>query len=555
MSATPSKADGEKERLLDMVEAVLNGEANEETFARLDERLADDANARSIYLDFVDLHTGLRRRFLAPEGPTDAPLAVEPTEAAPSAGRGHFKIGAWIAFALAACFAGIWVSGPIGGNSSSGEGSVANDQHASLNGVAVLTRAVDAEWGTGKPSYEVGTPLPKGVFEIESGVVQLEFYSGAVAVLEGPARLDLESPMGGFLRSGKLRARVPPQAKGFTIGTQSGQVVDLGTEFAIGLNEEGDIAELHVIDGEVRYHPSSPAESEPVAVRGGEAMSLEGLGMANRALVLSEDQFIGPSQLESRARLHTTSRYAAWQAWRQQLAQDPALVAHYGYSPEPNWGRTFRNFSPDAGEETHGAIVGCQWDTGRWSGHKALRFRNASHRVSVELPGEHKSLSLVTWIAIDSFHPTNKIALLQPETDEGRAVFWTIDRVPNGGVLHFSESDRPNALDDRQHFSSVQHGIFDSDADHWVQLAVVYDADLGRVSHYRNGSLIGWKAISKRRPIGLGSADIGNWPYKEWAAGTPFETQNLVGRMDEFLVLNRPLTGAEIEDFYRVGAP
>ena len=52
---------------------------------------------------------------------------------------------------------------------------------------------------------------------------------------------------------GVARARVPEPAQGFRIKTASGDVVDLGTEFSVNVDQDG--ADVHVIDGEVELHP------------------------------------------------------------------------------------------------------------------------------------------------------------------------------------------------------------------------------------------------------------------------------------------------------------
>ena len=58
-----------------------------------------------------------------------------------------------------------------------------------------------------------------------------------------------------LLRQGKVRALVPKPAQGFRVHTASGDVVDLGTEFALEVTE--DHADVHVLDGEVEWHPRS----------------------------------------------------------------------------------------------------------------------------------------------------------------------------------------------------------------------------------------------------------------------------------------------------------
>ena len=75
--------------------------------------------------------------------------------------------------------------------------------------VAVLTRVVDPEWGPTELPTEVGSALPTGRLRLKSGLIQLEFYGGAVVVLEGPADFEIIAADRAFCRQGKLRARAP----------------------------------------------------------------------------------------------------------------------------------------------------------------------------------------------------------------------------------------------------------------------------------------------------------------------------------------------------------
>ncbi|QDT68848.1 FecR protein [Planctomycetes bacterium MalM25] len=560
----------ESTELIALIETVLNGSASLTEVRRLDELLEESAAARSTYLDYVDLHAGLRRRYSHPaEEPSqgrqetssanrlDAAQGVAPP-------RGGKPSGAWRMLglmALAACVP-LAVAQFIrpGNDSQKAEGlaevTISPDQKASLAGVAVLSRAVDVEWSEGELSHAEGVAVPASKIAFDSGVMQLEFYSGAVAVIEGPAEIDVIDAMSARLHSGKLRARVPPQARGFTVHTSDGEVVDLGTEFAIDLGADREWGELHVIDGEVRFDPVQETGHASRQVFGGEAMRLGSDPHGEHGVELTTDRFIGTAEIEKISRQRKTKRHRRWRQWRSEFLADPDLVAWYGYSPEPEWSRTLRNYAPQGSDDSHGVLVGCQWGPGRWPNQRALRFRNASHRVSVNLPGQHESITLATWAYLDKLHPTNQVALMHADTLQPRLIHWTLDRVPSGALLHFSESSTPQRGEVRRlHYSSKRGAIQNEDAGSWLHFALVYDADLKRVTHYCNGEVVGWAPIIEVRPIEIGVADIGNWPYKYWAKGTEFETRNLMGRIDEFVVVGRAMSGSELAEMYKVGKP
>ena len=87
----------------------------------------------------------------------------------------------------------------------------------------------------------------------QSGLVELTYASGVRVTLEGPADFTVSNPKSGRIASGKLVAYVPKGAEGFTVDYGNGQVVDLGTEFAMELAADGKM-ELGVFDGEVELH-------------------------------------------------------------------------------------------------------------------------------------------------------------------------------------------------------------------------------------------------------------------------------------------------------------
>ncbi|MCE9557161.1 MAG: FecR family protein, partial [Planctomycetes bacterium] len=98
--------------------------------------------------------------------------------------------------------------------------------------VAQLTRTANAQWADSAPGR--GEVILSGrTLQLTAGFAEIKFHSGARVVLEGPASLTLESANAGRLATGKLVARVPKQAHGFTIHTAAETIVDRGTEFGV----------------------------------------------------------------------------------------------------------------------------------------------------------------------------------------------------------------------------------------------------------------------------------------------------------------------------------
>ena len=103
---------------------------------------------------------------------------------------------------------------------------------------------------------------------MKAGVAHLEFYSGATVILEAPAEFDLISRTQAYCRRGKLRAIVPPQAEGFTIGSPVMDLVDRGTEFGLQVGA-GDATEVHVFQGKVEWAGAGAGALRCDGVQGG----------------------------------------------------------------------------------------------------------------------------------------------------------------------------------------------------------------------------------------------------------------------------------------------
>jgi hypothetical protein len=113
--------------------------------------------------------------------------------------------------------------------------------------LAVLTRAENAGW----KDQTAGITSPR-VLQVRAGVAELRFSQGANVVVEGPAEFEVRSANAGFLRHGKLMARVPQRAIGFTVETATTKVIDLGTEFEVRADKDGT-AEVQVFEGKVEF--------------------------------------------------------------------------------------------------------------------------------------------------------------------------------------------------------------------------------------------------------------------------------------------------------------
>jgi hypothetical protein len=101
--------------------------------------------------------------------------------------------------------------------------------------------------------------VPAGTFSLRSGLAQIEFFSGATVIVEGPAELGSRVGLAGRLPQWTPPSLCPEPAQGFTIVTPEYEAVDLGTEFALSVGSDGR-SEVHVVDGEVRLDSTDGRE-------------------------------------------------------------------------------------------------------------------------------------------------------------------------------------------------------------------------------------------------------------------------------------------------------
>lgn len=570
-----SGSNSRNEKLLRLIDKLIDGSINSDDFQRLTELISDDPEALATYADYLNIHAALRQNFRSHLGSENVRLDLKSDDkTAPRISSGtagapvrRFRYLAALAATLVLGVGLLWSledpapqQAPLQAAAKPTAPTPEVPKTENIERVAVLTRLVDVVWDEGSEVAKLDTPLSRQQLNIKSGLMQVEFYCGAAVIIEGPAAFELVAPDRGYAHYGKLRAHVPARARGFTIGTESGEVIDLGTEFGLDITRDGP-SELHVIDGEVDFQSAGDDEASPQRLIGGQAIEVATDGEPHRLIDSDASRFINHSELSARANKNNYGKYQSWLDYHTRLNEDPSLVANYQFDDGEGWGRTLVNAAPLADETSYGAIVGASWQKGRWPTSKALRFRSPSDRVRVKLEGEFDSLTLACWVNVRELAGKQAIALLHPEIDyqrnsnnKQRFLHWTLNPTPVGAVQHFSES-HGHDTGSRNHYSSGMHAIRVNELGTWVHLAVTYNPDTLEVSHYKDGELIGSKPIESPRKLGIGVADLCNWPYKEWAADTPFEFRNLDGLMDEFIVLSRALSADEIREMHEVGQP
>jgi hypothetical protein len=127
--------------------------------------------------------------------------------------------------------------------------------------VATLADGKACKWDGGTLPTEVGARLTAGRLRLAEGVARVVFDGGAEVTVEGPADLELVSPHACVLHNGRLVARVPPPAVGFTVDTPTAVLKDLGTEFGAHVRDAQTV-DVQVFNGVVDAHHRGTGKAE-----------------------------------------------------------------------------------------------------------------------------------------------------------------------------------------------------------------------------------------------------------------------------------------------------
>ena len=519
------------------VAAVCHGAASDEQTGALNELLRTDSAARDEYILRTEVHSRL-----ASEPDLFASVGVEASTAVfpnipPFHARQHSRL-AWT-ISLAACFilmaAGLWIFRP---------GSP-TEQTATSKAVALLNKTVAAQWNKAGQIPQLGAPLEPGSFQLESGLAQIVFYSGARVVVEGPAEVQIVTQDRIICRHGRLTADVPAQARGFRIQTPHSTVTDLGTSFALHVKEQQ--TELHVFKGTVKLRPGRSAREHDFREGAGAVVDSSN---AFRTIKANPAAFASLFDLQEKSLATQALRYNRWRAASERLNRDPSLLIRFDFEDaQPSRWQLENVCKRKRNDPTNNAtVVGCQWVRGRWPEKGAIEFQGVSDRVRLNVPGEFETLTLAAWIRVQGLDRKLNSLFMSDGFDAG-TVHWLIRHdgvlgltIVGEGSGNFQIVTSPSVL------TLDKFGM-------WVHLAVVLDGRAGRVVHYVNGLPVSEKALRIKPPYRISTGELGNWNARGFPGNDPFMIRNFSGAMDEFCLFSRALDAGEVRDLYSEGKP
>jgi hypothetical protein len=508
-----------------LIHAQLDGEITSEQHAELDGLLRENLQARRLYLELADQHARLLQRSTINTSRLKTPPVATRTA--------WWRTSTLLASAAALLLLGlvVWPHKPV-------------EKEATSNGAAMLSQTLDAEFS--QASLRSGDTIAPGILTLNKGVAQIEFFSGATALIEGAAQIEIISAWESRCISGRVRVHVPPAAKGFLMHAPDVKLEDLGTEFALNVN--GKDSAVHVFDGEVIAHSKDKA---PASLKAG--MSLT----STKASVSPQD-FLPIGEMQELVRRREQVHLARWQDWSIAARNDARLIAYYPFKhvDEDKWDRMVNTLAQPVTSSRNGGAVGARWTQGRWPGKAALEFKRPGDRVRMNLDGTYAALTLACWVKVDSVDKKYNSLLLTDGYESGEPHWQIFDN----GSLMFSigyaapGEKRITAKTNQTYYSKP---VFTADSlGRWHHLAVTYDNAAGTAVQYFDGQEVGREVSALHQPglpIVFGSCELGNWGVP--TQGHQFPIRTLNGAIDEFAIYQSALSTAEIQAMFEQGKP
>jgi hypothetical protein len=406
--------------------------------------------------------------------------------------------------------------------------------------VAWYMGARDAKWLDGtepeKTRLKVGQKLA-----IAKGLIEVQYVTGAVVVIEGPAEFTVgtkaqreeetargsaSSPQpldpkslanSGFLKLGKLVARVEgKKADDFTIDTPSGRVEDQGTEFGVEAHSDGR-TKVQVFAGKVTVASMSPTGELLPAVGLSKNQSLvvqRGVRHSVVRSVVKRDEFMRPLPD------HSAALEAGLVAhWKLDDRADSRLV-----QAEVGSDGTFSQNTQDASVEGR---VG-----------SALNF-GKQHSVRINSPNALLMLSEFTvaaWVRNYDGGQSNMMLAWSDGTLNNR-LHWELH---DGCLTSFFAGEGAGPRADQGDKLTWKSGIWYHVA--WSQSSS--GSSSGEMRMYRDGRLVGGPFVDRPAPrsLQLNRADIGSLNGKR--------DYTFSGEIDDVQVYRRALAPAEIMSLY-----
>ena len=303
-------ANNKYEQLSQWIIDLMDDSCSEQDFQQFQELISSKPEYMRYYVEFVSMYSLLDRRDpsvekttnLQPEEAAIAMLEImaeQEIEATPikevdntgttksskretHVTRKNLKSYFFgIAAFMLICFGVIWLDRQI------------VNYHATniLPKLAKISSQIDGDLRHKGEILHEGQWLWPGEYSLKAGFMELTFENGTTVVMESPVDFSLKSQDKMYLKFGRLYANVPPQAVGFTIDSKSSKVVDLGTQFGMMVNVNGD-TNLHVYKGKTAlFSGNNTAYNFEQTISEGQARALDSASGNIKQITINNNAF------------------------------------------------------------------------------------------------------------------------------------------------------------------------------------------------------------------------------------------------------------------------
>ncbi len=561
-------------RLFDLTGVICDEDASQDEVAELDSVVFADREACRRYLRYCRIHSALKLELRAHRATQAACQQIEikagvigetgcgladvdalfspiPVPAFPptnlNAPLSHLSSDWPLAYLVATVVFGIagliaaftYVSQP---EKDGRAVAVAKDRGASppeTQPVGQITGTVGCKWTDSSKAPASRRVMAGQQYSLASGLMEITYATGAKVIIEGPATYRVDARNGGFLSAGRLTGRVDDKAaRGFTIGTPTAVVTDLGTEFGVEVQEMGMTC-AYVFQGSVvvRSLASKGREPETVTLNTNESVrvSPEG-GRRVQRVEADPSSFVRSDQFTRAAK--TATPFHRWQTYSQQLRNDPALLAYYTFEA----GRANSAILPNrssAGVALDGHVEGAEWVNGRFPGKFALFFHGPGSGDKATLPHQDQftfpgAFSIAVWFRVAQSHRGHEGLITKGDR------CWRVQLGSEGGELNFGTNHRDG-------LENGLHGKTEVNDRRWHLGVGVWqsDGDIARKTVYVDGGI----EAAGEAPLPLHRTDAPVWI----GSNSEQPDREFHGWIDEVMIFNKALSAEEIRRMYDTG--
>ena len=447
-------------------------------------------------------------------------------------------MAAAVAFVLVGLAAAFWMLHQRGGNTIT----------------ASLVNQIDAQWAQGSQrqnhALTDGAPVRDSEYSLQSGLVKLQFKGGVQVIVEGPAQFTPIADGRIVLTAGKLSALVGPDGRGFVVQTPHADITDLGTEFAVGVGDNGR-ADVYVIRGQVslQTRPDSGAAPPPQNLLEGDARHVDSTGTI-APLGGNPVSFVTVGEFDARQGDVQNSGYDRWIAASYALRRDPSLLAYYTFEPDSQSPERLRNLSA-IGTALDGTIEvaapGVYPTTaGRWPQKHALSLGpGRARRVVIADPqsvlnftrGEDVSapFTILCWIKTS---PTDGAILSRGNPWSEQFALYVLRNRFYGVARDRIDVTRNNG---------TGAGSSIAPDDQWHQVGLVFDPESHTYVLYVDGSSAATGQLKTRRLLDQ------NEPVIIGGERSIDNLQPLNGIIDELAIFRRAFSPVDVRKIYESG--